>query len=338
MENLNNVINRLFENKTLENICIRIGKGDKIIYDLYKSAKKDIDENTLFDMASVTKIVVTATLAHIAIDKGLISLEQNVSDFFTCSDDYKDLKIRHLLTHTMGIGHKPLNIEGNTYENIDNYILNIPTDAPVGTIGLYSSPAFILLGKILEKVFGGNLDSIFKEYVAGPLNMTFSEFSPAERDNIVNSNTENEKLGLVNDYNSQFLSEIAGHAGLFSNITDITKFVSMLLNKGAPLMRAETFNNAIKQHSGNPRESWCLGFAYVDEKYVQTGKLFKTGSIGHCGHTGQSVFVDLESGLYVIILSDATVSTIRKYGHEVYTEVMQMRTDIHNAIKKDLSY
>lgn len=336
MNNLNNVVNQLFENKILENICIRIGKGDEIIYDLYKSAKKDINENTLFDMASVTKIVVTATLAHIAIDKGLISLDRNVSDFFSCSEDYTDLKIRHLLTHTMGIGHKPLNIEGNTYENIENYILNIPADAPVGSVGLYSSPAFILLGKILEKVFGGNLDSIFKEYVAKPLNMTFSEFSPAERNNIVNSNLEPEKLGLVNDYNSQFLSEIAGHAGLFSNITDMTKFVSMLLNKGAPLMSTETFNNAIKQQSGNPRESWCLGFAYVDEKYAQTGKLFKTGSIGHCGHTGQSVFVDLESGLYVIILSDATVSTIIKYGHEVYTEVMQMRADIHSAIKEDL--
>ncbi len=336
MKNLNKYLDELFAENKLNNIAIRIGKNDEIIYEKYKSNDIDIDEKTLFDMASVTKIVVTATLTHIALDRGLLSLEQNVSDFFECSDGYKDLKIKHLLTHTMGIGHKPLNIEGNTYENIEKYILNLPNDAPVGSVGLYSSPAFILLGKILERVFGASLDKIFDTYVAKPLRMSYTCFSPKERNNIVNSNLETEKLGLVNDYNSQFLSEIAGHAGLFSNIQDITKFVQMLLNSGSPLMSAETFNDAVKQQSGNPHESWCLGFVYVDEKYAQTGNLFKTGSIGHCGHTGQSVFVDLESGLYVIILSDATVSTIKKYCQEHYLEVMQMRTDIHNAIKLDL--
>ncbi|MBQ6708399.1 MAG: beta-lactamase family protein [Clostridia bacterium] len=336
MKQINKYIDKLFSEKTVNNIAIRVGMNDKILYESYRSTNQSINDKTLFDMASVTKIVVTATLTHIALDKGLLSLEQNVSDFFDCSEDYKDLKIRHLLTHTMGIGHKPLNIEGNTYENIEKYILNIPADAPVGTVGLYSSPAFILLGKILERVFDASLDKIFEEHVAKPLGMSFSCFSPTERNNIVNSNLEAEKLGLVNDYNSQFLSEVAGHAGLFSNLADITKFVSMLLNGGSPLMSTDTFNNAITCQSGNPRESWCFGFVYVDEKYAQTGKLFKTGSIGHCGHTGQSVFVDLESGLYVIILSDATISTVKKYGHEVYTEVMQMRTDIHNSIKQDL--
>ncbi|MBQ3005575.1 MAG: beta-lactamase family protein [Clostridia bacterium] len=336
MKQINKYIDKLFSEKTVNNLAIRVGKNDKILYESYRSTNQSINDKTLFDMASVTKIVVTATLTHIALDKGLLSLEQNVSDFFDCSEDYKDLKIRHLLTHTMGIGHKPLNIEGNTYENIEKYILNIPADAPVGTIGLYSSAAFIILGKILERVFGASLDIIFKQYVATPLDMKSSCFSPEERINIVNSNLEPEKLGLVNDYNSQFLSEVAGHAGLFSNIEDITKFVTMLLSEGSPLFSAETFSNLIKLHSGNPRESWCLGFVYVDEKYAQTGKLFETGSIGHCGHTGQSVFVDLESGLYVIILSDATISTVKKYGHEIYTEVMQMRTDIHNSIKQDL--
>ena len=75
---------------------------------------------------------------------------------------------------------------------------------------------------------------------------------------------------------------------------------------------------------------------YVDERYEQTGELFETGSIGHCGHTGQSVFLDYRTGLYVIILSDATVSTIKKYASECYGEVVDMRKDLHNAIKKDL--
>lgn len=66
--------------------------------------------------------------------------------------------------------------------------------------------------------------------------------------------------------------------------------------------------------------------------------LFPAGSIGHCGHTGQSVFVDLKSGLYVIILSDATIAIVKKYGNQHYEEVMRMRQDIHNAIKADLQW
>ena len=79
-----------------------------------------------------------------------------------------------------------------------------------------------------------------------------------------------------------------------------------------------------------------LGFVYVDNKYTQTGELFPEGSIGHCGHTGQSVFVDLKSGLYVIVLSDATISGVKKHGVEKYDIVKKMREDMHNAIKKDL--
>ena len=75
---------------------------------------------------------------------------------------------------------------------------------------------------------------------------------------------------------------------------------------------------------------------YVDDRYKQAGGLFSQGTIGHCGHTGQSVFVDYRSGLYVIILSDATVSTVRKYGKERYNEVMDMRSRLHAAIKQDM--
>lgn len=84
-------------------------------------------------------------------------------------------------------------------------------------------------------------------------------------------------------------------------------------------------------------ESRGIVFLYVDEHYNQTGTRFPVGSFGHCGHTGTSLFVNRETGLYVIILLDATVSTIQKYGHEDYEQVMQMRQIIHTLIKKDLT-
>jgi CubicO group peptidase (beta-lactamase class C family) len=113
--------------------------------------------------------------------------------------------------------------------------------------------------------------------------------------------------------------------------------VHFLQNKGEPLIKEETFLLATQNHTFGMSESRGLGFLYVDERYAQAGGLFENGAIGHCGHTGQSVFVDYRSGLYVIILSDATISTVKKYGSERYDEVVKMRARIHTAIKRCLA-
>ena len=327
---LEKTIDEYVESGILEHIAVRVGQGNHVIYDTYRGG---VDETTLFDMASVTKIMVTTSLALIALDKGLLQLDDTVDKFYSTD---KTLSVKNLLTHTVGIGHKALNKEGNTYENIAEKILNIPLDIPVGADVRYSCPGFILLGKILEKTFGMQLDQCFNELVAKPLGLENTSFLPSYRQNIVNSNLNVEKRGTVNDYNCQFLGGIAGNAGLFSNLSDVTKYVHFLQNRGKPLIKEKTFLLAAQNHTAEMSESRGLGYLYVDGRYQQTGGLFKDGAIGHCGHTGQSVFVDYRSGLYVIILSDATISTVKKYGSEHYDEVMDMRERIHAAIKQDM--
>ena len=327
---LEKTIDEYVESGILEHIAIRVGRGDNVICDTFRGG---IDETTLFDMASVTKIMVTTVLALIALDRGLLQLNDAIDKYYSTS---KALTIKNLLTHTIGIGHKALNKDGNTYENIAEKILDIPLDIPIGADVRYSCPGFILLGKILEKIFGMQLDHCFNELVAKPLGFENTSFLPLNRENIVNSNLDRTKRGIVNDYNCQFLGGIAGNAGLFSNLSDVTKYVHFLQRRGKPLVKEETFLLAAQNHTLGMSESRGLGFLYVDERYGQTGGLFPDGSIGHCGHTGQSVFVDYRSGLYVIILSDATVSTVRKYGKERYDEVMDMRSRLHAAIKQDM--
>ena len=328
---LEKTIDEYVESGILEHIAVRVGRGDNVIFDAFRGG---VDETTLFDMASVTKIMATTSLALIALDRGLLQLHDTVDKYCPTS---KGLTIKNLLTHTIGIGHKALNKEGNNYENIAEKILDIPLDIPIGADVRYSCPGFILLGKILEKIFGMQLDHCFNELVAKPLGFENTSFLPSYRQNTVNSNLNVEKRGIVNDYNCQFLGGIAGNAGLFSNISDITKYVSFIQNRGKPLFSEETFLLAAHNHTVGMSESRGLGFLYVDDRYNQTGGLFSQGAIGHCGHTGQSVFVDYRSGLYVIILSDATVSTVRKYGKEHYDEVMDMRSRLHGAIKQDLN-
>lgn len=337
MKHLEAIINTLFNSNHIKNIAIRVGKSNDILYELYRCENGTINEDTLFDMASVSKILATTTLSLIALDKGLIRLDDTVDKFFEGYDDKKNLTVFNLLTHTIGIGHKSLNTNGNTYDNIAEVILKIPCDIPTGSDVLYSCPGFILLGKILEKVFGEWLDILFKKHVCSPLNMTSTTYLPANKENVVNSNFTNSEIGMVNDYNCRFLGGVAGNAGVFSNINDLTKFAHFLLNKGAPLISKNTFNKAIQNHTPNMSEARALGYVYVDERYKQTSDLFSTGSIGHCGHTGQSVFVDFNTGLYVIILSDATKSIINTGSTDnYYDKVMHMRAQIHHAIKQDL--
>ena len=324
---LEKTIDECIENGIPERIAVRIGQGERVIYDTYRGG---VDETTLFDMASVTKIMATTPLALIALDSGRLKLDDTVDKFYSTS---KPITIKNLLTHTIGIGHKALNKEGNSYANIAEKILDIPQDIPIGKDVRYSCPGFILLGKIIEKIYDKPFNECFDDFVAKPLGLQKTSFLPSSGENVVNSNLDKEKRGVVNDYNCRFLGGVAGNAGLFSSLSDVTKYVGFLRNKGKPLISEQTFLAATRNHTPGMSESRGLGFLYVDDRYKQTGGLFDDGAIGHCGHTGQSVFLDYRSGLYVIILSDATIATVKKYGRERYDAVMDMRARIHNSIK-----
>ena len=337
LENLNACLDKYFNEGFLHNAAVRVGMGDKIICDLYRSTEFDIDEHTLFDMASVTKIAATTSLCLIAMDKGLIKPEDKVSKFFHCPEDKKDLTLSHLLTHTMGIGHMPLDKAYITYDNVHEHILKAPLNIPVGTDVLYSCPAFILLGKILEKVLGEPLNLLFKRLVAQPLGMDETSFLPDRTKQIINANREERDRGIVNDYNCQHLGGVAGNAGLFSNIADMTKFAKMLINHGDPIIKSETFWEAAKNHTPGMTSQRGLGFVYVGKDYPLTGGLFPEGSVGHGGHTGQAVFADPKSGMYCIALTDSTISTIKtEPDYYYYEKVKEIRTAVFGAVKKDL--
>lgn len=331
MKNLDLTLDSYVENKNVEHIAVRVGKGDRILYDTFRGG---VDEHTVFDMASITKSMSTTSLALIALDKGLLSLDDTVNKFY---ETEKSFTIKNLLTHTSGVGNKSLNKEGYTYENIAEKILGYPLDYPTGTKVVYSCSGFILLGKILEKVFGDRLDRCFDKFVATPLRLSESTFLPKDKERIINANLWESNRGKVNDYNAQYLGGVAGNAGLFSTLTDVTKYINFLLNSGRPLISKELFDLAVQNHTPNMGNSRGLGFVYVDEQYKQSGGLLSAGTIGHCGHTGQSFFVDCRTGFYVIILSDAEISVVKKFGGEKYSEVMDMRRVIHSAIKSDLN-
>lgn len=323
MTSLEKCLEKYKNDGLIERAAVRVGMGDRVLFEQYL----DTDENTLFDMASVTKIVATTMLTLIVLESGELSLGESMRWIFGGNEN--PMTIKHMLTHTVGFGHKPLNLPDVNYGNVADYIFTITPDIPLGKDVLYSCPAFVLLGKIIERKLGLPLDEAFDKYVRAPLGMSSTCFKPRGGD-IVNANKSENECGIVNDYNCRHLGGVAGNAGLFSSIADMTRFVAMLNSNGAPIVTKPTFLNAIRNHTGGMSESRGLGFLVVDGRYYQTGRLFDCGSFGHCGHTGQSVFVDPKTGLYAIILSDAT-----KHSTE-YEQVKRFREAVHNAIADDL--
>ncbi len=318
---------------TLHHIALRVGRGEDVLWEHFDSTDDLLpDADTLFDMASVTKVAVTTTLALIAWDRGLLSPNDPVSRFFPVPEHNKTLTVRHLLTHTTGVGWRQLHLPQNTYENIATAVLAL-TGEPVGSDVRYSCPGYVLLGKIVEQVLGDQLDHLFQQLVAEPLGMTRSGFLPLERGltPIVNGNFDGTPAGIVNDNNCRHLGGVAGNAGLFSTLRDMTAYVSMLCRDGAPLFSADVMAAACRNYTPEMAEDRGLGFLYVTERYSQTGHLFPEGAIGHCGHTGQSVFLHRESGLYVIALTDATASVKNDYDR-----VIALRQQLHSTIAADL--
>lgn len=328
---LQKCIDHLFEDGYVANIAIRYGTINDF-QDFFRGTQNEITENTNFDMASVTKILSIATLCLIALDEGKIALDNLVSKYFSCPEDKKELTVNHLLLHGIGFGYKPLYSMDVNSDNVVDTILGFPSEFPVGTRVMYSCSAYILLGKILEKIYGKTLDVLFDEKVAKPLEMQDTGFGK-RKGKVINANDTDELLGIVNDRNSRIIGGVAGNAGIFSNLKDMTKYAKMLVNFGDPIIKRDTFADAIKIHTPPIGEKRGLGFLYVSETYKQTGELFPVGSFGHCGHTGQSIFVNPNTGFFAIILSDMTLKT-----KGVYSKVTEAREAIHNAIKADIDY
>jgi len=130
----------------------------------------------------------------------------------------------------------------------------------------------------------------------------------------------------------------AGSGGQQTCVSDIQKFITAVLDKNELLYPKDLFEMAESNFTSEFGESRGLGYLFVDERYPQTGKLFPVGSFGHCGHTGQSFFINREKQMYVIILTNATRFSFIKNDFETYNygDVTKMREEIHNAIYEDL--
>lgn len=354
-ENTIRIIHEAIEKKYFPCACLEIGDRNGRIFRYVEGNRsvyprvEPVYENTLFDMASVTKILSTTMVALKFIESGKICLTDSIGDFFKVPKGKEHMTILNLLTHTGGIRYG-LSIVGKISDikdsnEIVNTILSLEPSLPIGSEVEYSCLGFILLGKILEAVGGDTLDKLSYKYVFEPLEMYNTTFFP-KGENIAatdfNPTTGRCSIGIVNDHNSRFLGGVAGNAGVFSNLDDMSKFAQMLSNfgkyKSIQYLSEAIFVKAIHNYTEGMSQARGLGFALIPELSVRMqnelyknvtnpcAELFSPGSYGHTGYTGTSVLIDRNTGLYVVFLTN------RVHSEKLNNAILRFRRALHNSI------
>jgi len=298
-----------------------------------------VNENTIYDMASVSKILSTTMIALRYIAAGKIdlmdTLPRHLGDIVP--DDKKDLCIFQLMTHTAGfVDHLLIEEKTDNPDDAIKVILDAPLAYEPGTRVVYSCMGYIILGKILEKVGGKTLDILAQEEVFEPLGMKDTGYHVlgkgidysahtcfTERNHI----TGEWLVGEVHDENCYFLNGVSGNAGIFSNLNDMIRYGRMLANlgtlEGQVYLPKTIMETAIKCHTSNLDERKGLGFHLSNGHDSMSGVFFTQDGFGHNGYTGPSIFVDPHTGLYVILLLNRVHPTRENAAH------LRMRRILH---------
>lgn len=328
MSSMNDIINEMLSNGIRDGVfpcfAAAVGKDDEIIFKSFGGdrcifpAREALTENTLFDMASLSKLIGTTMAALKMVVEGKISFESKLEDYFDCCHGKEKITVFQLLTHTSGIkAHFPLYLRGISPDDAVTEILKEELGYSTGSNAVYSCMGFILLGKILERIENEPLDRIVQRYVFDPLEMKNSTYRPKGRDCAATEKDIFSKeiiSGVVHDENARFLGGISGNAGIFCDLGDCIKFAQMLSRKGRGYLPEELFKYAISNLTPNFSEGRGLGFQRI-------GKLY-----GHTGFTGTSIYVDSESGRYAILLTNRVHPTREN------TKLIPFRREFHKTV------
>lgn len=302
-----------------------------------KSSPKD-QTNSIFDLASVSKVVGTTSAAMILIQEGKLNLDDKVIKFLPqFNNNGKDnITIRNLLLHNSGLpAFKKYYDVYSTAKEVINDIMNLSLENPPGEKYVYSDLGMIVLQKVIEKISGKTLDVFLHENLFSKLGMNQTFYNPS---NEVIKNCVPTELddfyrmrllqGEVHDERAFLLNGIAGHAGLFSTTEDLSKFVMMYLNHGIYKNEEILDSRLIKDWTTKQSEQSDRGIGW-DTRSAEnssSGHFFSMNSFGHTGYTGTSIWVDKETKLFVILLSNRVNPTRNN------TKISYFRPIIHDAI------
>jgi len=301
---------------------------------------------TLFDLASLTKVVATTTMAMILYERGLLELDATVAgtvpEFLadSCGEAdsrRREVTFRMLLVHSSGLpAYEKLFLRARSRDELLRAAFTTSLSADPGTRAEYSDIGFILLGAALERIANESLDAFCEREIFGPLAMSNTTFNPPAdaREKIpptADDRTFRHRIiqGEVQDENAFVLGGVAGHAGLFSTAEDLARFAHALLHGGSPILSVETIALFTRREPAPPGTTRALGWDTLSSP-SQSGKYFGPTSFGHLGYTGTSLWIDPERQLSIVLLTNRTWPDCANQ------TIKQVRPKFHDAVVEAL--
>ena len=303
----------------------------------YEPDSPEATPETVFDLASITKVVATVSMAMILYERGLLDLDLPVVAAvteFAGEDRHRDaVTPRMLLAHSSGLpAYEKLFLRVRTRDELLAAAFATPLAADPGAKAEYSDIGFIILGVALERIADESLDRFSQHEIFGPLAMTHTAFNPplAWRASIppsANDPSFRRRIiqGEVQDENASVLGGVAGHAGVFASAEDLAIFAHAILAGGRPIFRPETVSLFTRRETSPPGTSRALGWD-TPSSPSQSGKYFSADSFGHLGYTGTSLWIDPERQLSVTLLTNRTWPDCSNQA------IKQLRPKFHDAV------
>jgi uncharacterized protein YbbC (DUF1343 family)/CubicO group peptidase (beta-lactamase class C family) len=321
--------------RQLPGAVVVVGHGDRVLVReaigarALVPAREPMTLDTVFDAASLTKVVVTTTAVMQLVEAGRVGLSDPVSRYVPGFERYgkRDITVRHLLTHSSGL--RPDVDLADPWTGAGTAMSLAVEEVPVARLDervIYSDINFFVLGRIVEVVSGQGLEAYARDRILGPLGMRDSSFTPPAA--LVPRIAPTEACpphepcvpgvktpappmlrGVVHDPTARRMGGVAGHAGLFTTADDLARFCRMLLGHGtldgtrvlSPLTVARMIAPSTPAADANVRGlGWDLDSSFSTNR----GELFPVGSFGHTGFTGTSMWIDPATGTYVVIVSN----------------------------------
>jgi len=290
-----------------------------------------LDSRTIFDLASLTKVIATAPAVMKLLDQGRITLNDPLSLWFPelKGTEHENTTILHLLTHTSGLTDFDVSAEHPMQTAIQR-VAGEKNRQGAGNVFKYADINFILLGELVHRVSGKPLDAYCRDELYAPLTTAETMFLPGAEIAGRVAPTLGNSCGLVQDRNARNLGGVAGHAGLFSSAQDLARFARMMLDGGELDGKRILSADAVKlmtapfscSNSATLRGlGWDIHSAFSSPK----GRLFSGVSFGHTGYSGSSIWIDPGQDLFVILL-------VNRLNYQDVRAINRLRSDISTII------
>ncbi len=312
----------------------------------YEAGAAAISKETVFDVASVTKVVGTTAMAMLLYDAGQLDLDLPVCSVFPefAGEDARrrEVTVRLLLAHSSGLpAYERLFQHARTREELVQAAMTTPLAAAPGERAEYSDIGFIILGEVLARLAGETLDRFCQTRIFGPLGMAHTGYCPpaawkAEIPPTVDDREFRHRVvqGEVHDENASVMGGVSGHAGVFASAGDLAAFAQAVLDsrsgREGALFRRETVLLFTRRPVAPAKDSHALGWDTPSQP-SQSGQYLSESSFGHLGYTGTSLWIDPERELSLTLLTNRTWPDNRNQ------QIKEVRPRWHDAVVEALS-